>query len=164
MGTALGLRIGFEAADLDIDVVAVRVIDCELANPARMQSLSRDAMRFLRSCDPSFPTCDRAQREYTLREDFFGSHYALYTDEGMEAIRLLDETEGIRLDGTYAGKAFAALLSDARAGSLDGKPVLFWNTFNSRDPWSRMPDLDYQRLPHRFHRYFEEPVQPLDAE
>lgn len=164
MGTAVGLTIGFEAAELDIRVAPVRVIDATLANAERMQTLARETVTYLRSLDPNFPTCHRAQMEYTLREGFFGAHYALYTKEGMEAVRLLREAEGIQLDGTYSGKAFAALLGDARAGNLTEKTVLFWNTFNSRDPWRTMPDVDYHRLPHRFHRYFEEPVQPLDAE
>jgi D-cysteine desulfhydrase len=164
MGTAVGLRIGLEAAGMRSEVVPVRVIDRELANPVRLRSLAHDTVSYLRSCDPGFPTCEGACSEYTLREDFFGTRYALYTTEGMDAIRLLREHEGIVLDGTYSGKAFAALVSDARAGKLAGKSVIFWNTFNSRDPWSSLPELDYRRLPRRFHRYFEDPVQPLDLE
>ncbi len=163
MGTAVGLRIGLEAAGLRSKVVPIRVIDRELANPDRMTALARDTVAYLRSCDLAFPTCEGALSEYTLREEFFGTQYALYTEEGMDAIRLLRETEDIGLDGTYSGKAFAALLHDAKKGMLGGKTVLFWDTFNSRDPWSALGELDYTHLPKRFHRYFEEPVQPLDG-
>ncbi len=163
MGTAVGLTIGLEAAGLDTRVIPVRVIDPELANPERMRNLAMETVRFLRSSDPAFPTCERSFAEYSLREDFFGTQYALYTEEGMAAIRLLRDTEDIRLDGTYSGKALAALVHDARRGDLDGKSVLFWDTYNSRDPWSAMADDHYHRLPRRFHHYFEEPVQPLDA-
>ncbi|MCL4692821.1 MAG: pyridoxal-phosphate dependent enzyme [Candidatus Hydrogenedentes bacterium] len=163
MGTAVGLRIGLEAAGLRSEVVPIRVIDNSLANPSRMRTLAHDSVAYLRACDPSFPTCERALSEYTLREEFFGTQYALHTEEGMEAIRLLREAEGIGLDGTYSGKAFAALVDDAKKGMCSGKTVLFWDTFNSRDPWSALGELDHANLPRRFHRYFKEPVQPLDA-
>lgn len=162
MGTAVGLRIGLEAAGLRSSVVPVRVIDRELANPANMEALARKTVEYLRSCDPAFPTCERALSEYTLREGFFGTQYALYTEEGMRAIGMLRNEEGIALDGTYSGKAFAALVDDANAGTLREKSVLFWDTFNSREPWKLVADVDFRRLPRRFHRYFEEPVQPLD--
>jgi hypothetical protein len=40
---------------------------------------------------------------------------------------------GLRLEPTYTGKAFAALLADAGAGLHDGRRVLFLNTYNSVD-------------------------------
>jgi len=38
---------------------------------------------------------------------------------------------GLKLETTFTGKAFEALLSDARAGLLAGADVLFWDTYNS---------------------------------
>ena len=40
---------------------------------------------------------------------------------------------GLRLEPTYTGKAMAALLADAASGALDGKRVLFLNTYSSVD-------------------------------
>jgi D-cysteine desulfhydrase len=97
-----------------------------------------------------------------LREEFYGKEYALYTEEGMRAVKLAKETEGIALEGTYTGKTFAALLADAASGALRDKTVLFWNTYNSRDFTDDVKDMDYHILPKSLHRYFEEDVQPLE--
>lgn len=59
--------------------------------------------------------------------DHVGEGYAVPTDAGNEAIRLLARTEAILCDPVYSGKALAALVQHARAGSLDG-PVVFWHT------------------------------------
>ena len=80
------------------------------------------------------------------------------------AVSLMKKREGIKLDGTYTGKALAALQHDAKSGSLQGKAVLFWNTLNSRDFPDAIADADYHDLPRPFHRYFEEEVQPLDRD
>ena len=67
-----------------------------------------------------------------------------------------------RLDGTYTGKTFAALIEDAREERLKGKKVLFWNTLNAHDFSGSIGDIDYHRLPKSFHCYFKKDVQPLD--
>ena len=162
MGTAVGLTIGLRAAGLRCNVVPVRVIHPHLANASRMRKLAHDTLEFLRGCDPSFPTCDGMEYEFTLREDFFREQYALYTQAGMDAIRLLQETEGVTLDGTYSGKAMAAMVSDAKDGMLSERPILFWDTYNSRPVWNTVDLPDYHQLPQCLHRHFEDPVQPLD--
>lgn len=48
--------------------------------------------------------------------DFIGPGYGLVTDAGMEAMRLLAQTEGILLDPVYTSKAMAALIADVRQG------------------------------------------------
>ena len=61
--------------------------------------------------------------------DFVGPAYAEATSEGMEAIRLVAETEGIFLEPVYTGKAFAALLHDIRRGELTAQDtVVFLHT------------------------------------
>ncbi len=82
----------------------------------------------------------------------------------MEAVYLMRECEGIKLDGTYTGKTVAALVDDAKNGTLRGKSILFWNTLNSRNLPKAVSDLDYHDLPRCFHRYFQEEVQPLDRD
>ena len=60
---------------------------------------------------------------------FVGPAYAEATPEGMEAIRLVAETEGIFLEPVYTGKAFAALLHDIRRGELTTRDtVVFLHT------------------------------------
>jgi hypothetical protein len=114
------------------------------------------------SLDASFPRLEFSKADVDIRDNYFGKRYALFTKEGMEALFLMRECERIKLDGTYTGKTLAALIDDAKSGSLRDKTILFWNTLNSRDFSDAISSVDYHSLPRDFHRYFEEEVQPLD--
>jgi D-cysteine desulfhydrase len=162
MGTAAGLTLGLRVAKLGGHVVSIGVRRGKSTDTRVMIKLINKTNSFLCSLDASFPRFEFSETDVDIRHDYFGKRYALFTDEGMEAVSLMRECEGIKLDGTYTGKALAALKHDAKNGSLRGKAVLFWNTLNSRDFSDAISDLDYHDLPRRFHRYFEEEVQPLD--
>jgi hypothetical protein len=129
-----------------------------------MIALVNKTNSLLRSLDASFPKLEFCETDVDIRHDYFGQRYALFTSEGVEAVFLMREWEGIKLDGTYTGKALAALRHDAKDGSLRGKAVLFWNTLNSRDFSEGLSGMDYHDLPRPFHRCFEEDVQPLDRD
>jgi len=164
MGTAAGLALGLRAARLGGRVVSVRICGEKFVNTRAMIGLINETNSLLCSLDASFPKFEFSETDVDIRHDYVGQRYALFTDEGMEAVSLMRECEGIRLDGTYTGKTLAALKHDARSGSLRGKIVLFWNTVNSRDFSDDISGLDYHDLPRPFHRYFEEEVQPLDRD
>jgi len=164
MGTAAGLTLGLRAANLSGRVVSVGVCSRKFVNTRALIKLINHTNSLLRSLDASFPRFGLSETDVDIRHDYFGKQYALFTDEGMEAVSLMREREGIKLDGTYTGKALAALKHDAKSGSLQGKTVLFWNTLNSKDFSDAISDLDYHDLPRCFHRYFEEEVQPLDRD
>ncbi|MFU8795668.1 MAG: pyridoxal-phosphate dependent enzyme, partial [Dehalococcoidia bacterium] len=164
MGTTAGLLLGLRAAKLDTRVVSVRVTAERFVNTRAMIRLIGRANSFLHSLDPSFPVFEFSAADIDIRHDCFGRRYALYTQEAMEAVSLMREREGIKLDGTYTGKAMVALIRDAENRVLRGKSVLFWNTLNSRSHPELTADLDYRELPRSFHRYFREEPQPLDRE
>ena len=50
--------------------------------------------------------------------DMCGPGYAIPSPEGMAAVRLMAENEGLFLDPVYTGKAFAGLLAMAREGAF----------------------------------------------
>jgi D-cysteine desulfhydrase/L-cysteate sulfo-lyase len=52
------------------------------------------------------------------RDDYVGPGYGVPSPEGMEAVLLAARTDGLLLDPVYTGKAFAAVIADARAGRL----------------------------------------------
>jgi len=163
MGTAAGLMLGVKTANLKSEVVSVRVADERFVNARRMGRLIHKTNSLLCSLDPSIPTLEFSQKDMDIRHGFFGKQYALFTKEGMEAAALMKEHEGIELDGTYTGKAFACLMHDARQQHLRDMVVLFWNTHNSRDFSDAVANVDYHQLPLRLHRYFEEDVRLLDS-
>jgi len=164
MGTTAGLILGLKAAKLDGRVVSVGVTSEKLVNARGMISLINRTSSLLHSLDASFPEFDFSAADIEIRHDYSGERYALFTKEGMEAVSLMREREGIKLDGTYTGKTLAALIDDAKSGSLRGRTVLFWNTLNSRDFSDEISSIDYHSLPRDFHRYFETEVQPLDRD
>ena len=161
-GTAVGLMLGLKAANLKSRVISVRVIDKNFANVRKMVKLFHKTNSFLHSLDPSFPKLEFSGKDIDIRHDFFGQQYALFTNEGMEAVTCIEKNEGIKLDGTYTGKAFAALIDDVKKQDLRDKVLLFWHTYNSRDFSDAITTVDYHHLPRCLHHYFEEDVQPLD--
>ena len=164
MGTAAGLTLGLKVAKLRGRVVSVAVASEKVTNTRAMIELINRTNSLLCSLDASFPRFELSATDVDITHDHAGQRYALFTDEGMEAVSLMREREGIKLDGTYTGKALAALKHDAKNGGLRGKAVLFWNTLNSRDFSDDISGLDYHDVPRPFHRYFEEEVQPLDRD
>lgn len=52
------------------------------------------------------------------RDDYIGPGYGVASEAGLEAMRLAARTDGLLLDPVYTGKAFAALIDDARRGRL----------------------------------------------
>ena len=63
--------------------------------------------------------------DFALR-DLCGPGYAIPSEEGNAAVRLLAETEGLFLDPVYTGKAFAGLVQMLTDGTVQpGENVLF---------------------------------------
>lgn len=162
MGTASGLAIGLAAAGLPTKVVAVRVVHPKYANEEDFRTLFDRTAAMLHRLDQSFPRLRADDACYSIRHEQYGEKYARYTEAGMQAVALMQSHEQIALEGTYTGKALAALIADARKGALRGKTVLFWNTYNSRPFPEQAMNIDYLHMPLSLHRYFEEPFQPLD--
>ena len=162
MGTVIGLLLGLKAAGLRAKIVAVRVTPAQFSSVRKARRLFAATNAILCGADPSFPNVQFPAADFLFCHDFYGREYGRYTPEAMEAVELFGQTTGVRLEGTYTGKTLAALLADVRAGRLEGKKALFWNTYNSSGLNDESGDIDYHSLPKSFHRYFEEEVQPLD--
>jgi 1-aminocyclopropane-1-carboxylate deaminase/D-cysteine desulfhydrase-like pyridoxal-dependent ACC family enzyme len=162
LGTAAGLILGLEVAGLAARVVPVLVTGGDYVNAERMASLVNRTSVHLHALDTAFPPIAVPPTHIAIQPGFLGERYAQFTREGMEAVSLMSEYEGIPLEGTYTGKALAALIADVRDGWTRDKTILFWNTVNSRDLSELAASVDYHELPRAFHRYFEEEVQPLD--
>ncbi len=162
MGTAAGLALGLQVAGLSSRLVMVRVVREDIASPARFRRLYHGAARHLHRHDPRFPLAVMNPGRLEVRHEHIGPGYARFTGEGMAAVEFARSRAGLSLEGTYTGKAFAALLADARAGKLAGKRVLFWNTYSSRPLPPGAMEIEPAEFPSPLRRYFEKPVQPLD--
>jgi len=130
LGTAVGLAVGFAAAGASTRVVAVRVTPATVANEAVITRLASDTIELLRNHEPSFPALALSDLALTLREGFYEPGYAEVTPAATSAVALAREL-GVKLETTYTGRAFAALLADAAEGKLVDADVVFWDTYNS---------------------------------
>jgi D-cysteine desulfhydrase len=161
-GTAAGIALGAKALGWKTWIRAVRVSERKGADFRTARALFDGAARKLKRLFPSFPDVALSREDLDVDEGYLGDGYAHFTQVGMEAVRRIAESDGITLEGTYTGKALAALIDDADAGRLKHKAVLFWNTYNSADFGDRIEGMDFRRLPKAYHAYFTNDDQPLE--
>lgn len=157
MGSAVGLALGFAALGWPTRVVAVRVVPEAYASRRGAMLVWRRLDSLLRARDASFPATTFSGDALEVRDGFLGEGYACFTPEGERAMEMAARSEGLKLDGTYTGKTLACLIADAQAGHLEGRHVVFWNTYNTVDLSSRIAGIEPRRLPHRLQRYFDLP-------
>ena len=131
LGTAIGLAVGFAAAGAPTKVIAVRVTPDEIAFDAFAETLAAETIALLRSLDSGFPDLRFRDLAFELRHEWFEPGYGIVTPETTEAVAFAS-AGGVKLETTYTGKAFAAMLGDARNGKIGAtESVVFWDTYNS---------------------------------
>jgi D-cysteine desulfhydrase len=161
-GTTAGIALGIKALGLDIKVMGVAVSPSDYSGFENVKKHFDGAKGLLIKHDPAFPDVELDRDDVEIVEGYLGRGYARFTEKGMDAVRLLRISDDVRLEGTYTGKAMAAMIDHASAGKFDGKRVLFWNTYNSHDFSDLIEDIDYRTLPKCYHPYFERDFQPLE--
>jgi len=154
MGTAAGLALGLALAELPAEVHAIRVSDTSICNEQAMRRLIDKTARMMHRLDRSIPRNLGERVNLRLRNEFYAGGYARTDDRTEAAIAFARDEMGLELEGTYTGKAMAALLADLSGhDAADGK-FLFWNTFNSASlPVDENAPLDRDALPEEFLRY-----------
>ncbi|MFX1392009.1 MAG: 1-aminocyclopropane-1-carboxylate deaminase/D-cysteine desulfhydrase [Promethearchaeota archaeon] len=157
-GTTAGLLLGVKIADLNTKIHTVQTSTSLYSSLNTVRRLTRKTWKFLIKHDNSIPKAPLEQLYF--HREFFGGEYGLPTQEGINAVKLIKETENIKLETTYTGKTFAALLDFVRRNKkvVKDKTILFWNTYNSRDFSDILKNLDYHNLPEEIHWVFENPL------
>jgi 1-aminocyclopropane-1-carboxylate deaminase/D-cysteine desulfhydrase-like pyridoxal-dependent ACC family enzyme len=127
-GTAAGLALGFAIAGMDTMVIGARVAPRIAAGRMRVLTLIARERRYLArltgeriaSVDPS---------RVSILHSVYAGAYGRALPEAEPAAELLARATGVRLDGTYSAKAFAAArtLTTQEHGC-----TLFWLTFDAR--------------------------------
>ncbi len=178
--SAAGLILGIKAAKLDIQVNAIGTSQTKKYLTELLTKLITSTSKKLHTLDSNFPAISimpddlniimmtgiehlkKDHKTITRNQSF--TTYTLSTPEGAEAIKIVEATTGIKLDGTYAGKAFAGYLRDLASGALNGKTVLFWNSFCAGDFNECTKTVDLNKLPEELHNYINmtHPIQELD--
>lgn len=163
-GTTAGLILGLKAAGLKTKVVPICIEPDDYTDQHRreMVSIIEQTSKRLHKADRRFPLVTMKPEELDIPFDFVGAGYAHVSNEAHQAIELLQQTENIKLDGTYTGKAFAGLLHDLATKDIKNKVILFWNSFCSTDYSEITKTVDYHQLPQIYHHYFEATLQTND--
>ena len=122
-GTGGGMLLGNKALGGQIGITAVAPILWDWPTAERLAEAANLCAETL-----GIPTRIEPD-EISYTDDFIGVGYGIPSKEGMEAMRLLAQTEGTPLDPVYTSKAFAALLSAVRTGEISqGSTIAFWHT------------------------------------
>ncbi len=72
-----------------------------------------------------------AQEDICVLDDFIGDGYAIPSQDGMDALRLLAEEEGLLLDPCYTAKSMAGVLRLAKTRFRPGQNIVFVHTGGS---------------------------------
>ena len=161
--TTAGLLLGLKATNLKSKLIGVCVEPEEEKDwfLLEIQKLFKETNERLHTLDTSFPLLSFPKDDLILNKKFCGPQYGLFIPEAIAALTLFKQMENIKLEGTYSAKPVAAIIDDAATGKLQGKNILFWNTYCGIDFSHLFNAEDYKNLPTAFHKYFEEDVQPL---
>jgi D-cysteine desulfhydrase family pyridoxal phosphate-dependent enzyme len=120
-GTYGGLLAGRAACGSSVKLEAVRVDD-DLYPEDNVLTVA-NALAEEMSLEQRFTDSDAP-----FNNGHVGEGYGVPSPEGIEALKLLWRLEGILLDPVYTAKAMAALISDVRAGKLQGESAIFLHT------------------------------------
>jgi D-cysteine desulfhydrase len=161
-GTASGLTAGCKLLGLKTKVYPVNVSRDIIVNPKNLIRIANKSIKYLRKRDKSIPDVQVDKGDFNMIKGYLGSNYGVKTVKSQEAVDLVYDLEGkklgLKLETTYTGKAMAAMLDFFEKEENKSKKVLFWNTYNSNDldKYLRETEFDYEKLPKKFHKYYEQ--------
>ncbi|MDR1641973.1 MAG: D-cysteine desulfhydrase family protein [Clostridiales bacterium] len=111
-GTQAGTLVGAKLYLPEARVHGVAVSRKREEQAPRISALANETAAFIGESF-SFKT-----EEIIIHDEYYGEAYAVPTQAGNDAVRLLGRAEGILLDPVYTGKAFSALLDLLQKGKL----------------------------------------------
>ena len=123
-GTLAGLLAGLRSIGSPLRLIGIDVATIWTNYPELVAQIANDALDLL-----GLPASIEPADVSLIERTYVGKGYAAPTNEGMAAIKRLAQSEGLLLDPTYTGKAFAGLLDLHASGHFgDDDPVIFWHT------------------------------------
>ncbi|WP_145557974.1 D-cysteine desulfhydrase [Yersinia aldovae] len=120
-GTHAGLAVGLQQLLPDAELIGVTV--------SRNADEQRPKVVHIQQELAASLGISEQQAEITLWDDYFAPQYGMPNKEGLAAIKLLAQQEGVLLDPVYTGKAMAGLLDGISQQKFrDNGPILFIHT------------------------------------
>jgi len=122
-GTQAGLVLGFKYLKLPLNVIGISVLNEKTEAIDVVVTQVNETAKLLGLDIAITPD------EVTVYDDYIGRGYGIPTDKGIEAIKLVAQTEAIFLDPVYTGKAMSGLIDLIYRGYFTKKDtVLFIQT------------------------------------
>jgi len=122
-GTQAGLELGSRLFSPPYQLHGIAVSGGEEEKRVRAARVATEAAALLGA------GISVAPEELVTRQEFIGDGYGIPTPQGLEAIHLLAERDGVLLDPTYTSKAMAALIADVRSATIDpAETIVFLHT------------------------------------
>ncbi|WP_025121538.1 MULTISPECIES: D-cysteine desulfhydrase [unclassified Serratia (in: enterobacteria)] len=119
-GTHAGLAVGLQQLLPQSELIGVTVSRKVIDQLPKVEQLQK-AVACSLDIDALAPI--------TLWDDYFAPQYGMPNDEGMAAVKLLAQQEGVLLDPVYTGKAMAGLIDGiSQQRFRDQGPILFVHT------------------------------------
>ncbi|UIM89730.1 D-cysteine desulfhydrase [Yersinia ruckeri] len=132
-GTHAGLAVGLQQLLPEVELIGVKVSRKAAEQRPKVAQIQRDLALSLGIS---------AVSEINLWDEYFGPQYGIPNDEGMAAVQLLAQQEGVLLDPVYTGKAMAGLIDGlAQQRFRDNGPVLFIHTGGAPALFAYHPDI-----------------------
>jgi 1-aminocyclopropane-1-carboxylate deaminase/D-cysteine desulfhydrase-like pyridoxal-dependent ACC family enzyme len=152
-GTAAGLAIGLIVGGLSSTrVIAVQVVESIITNTMILSSLARLSIRLLRR--HGLMLRDRSPEQLHLRGGHLGRGYGHQTEDGVESMTQMLDSEALSLEPTYTAKALAGMKAFIKEEGLEKQCHLYWNTVSGVDYSSLIAGLAGKDMPAAFHQDF----------
>lgn len=125
-GTHAGLAVGFFGNNSQIPVIGITISRKNEVQVPLVQKLAKATAKHV-GIREEFP-----DDGIICFDGYFGAGYSRPTEEMIEAVKLVAQTEAILLDPVYSGKAFAGMLDLIRKGYFKkGEKICFLHTGGS---------------------------------
>lgn len=142
MGTAAGLIIGMKLVGLKSKIYPVQVVPNFISDEIKFRKLINSSVFYFHDLDASFPDCRFSDEDYIIDKNQLGGGYGVSSESAEKAIRLFFDSENIKLDSVYSGKAAAGFIQYVKTNK--NKNVLFWNTKSSVElPYKENVNVSY---------------------
>lgn len=155
LGTAAGLGLGLKLAGLTSRFVGVTVSYPWYATTGRLARFARRVNRWMRKLDSTVPDVHVRRSDFVVLNNALGAGYALFTERSLALAKLMFDTHGLRMDGTYTAKTLDGMMQFIEQRRLQNATHLFWHTFFDFPPCT----LPADQIPPAVRRYFESPAQ-----
>jgi D-cysteine desulfhydrase family pyridoxal phosphate-dependent enzyme len=123
-GTSAGLEVGVRLAKKDSKIIGISVDEEKSVFKQDIARIAQDCADILKIDLSILP------QDIIVFDDYIGEHgYGKPSRKGIEAIKLVAQTEGIILDPVYSGKAMAGLIDLVKKGYFEeGSNIVFMHT------------------------------------